>query len=152
MKKILASACLVGEKCRYDGSHRLDPKLGELHCRGKVIAVCPEFLGGLPVPRPPAEIQNGDGYDVMAGLARVKDFLGNDVTAEFCRGAILTLELAMKHRPDLIVLKDKSPSCGSKSIYDGTFTSKTRSGVGVTTALLEKHGFKVENEKSYKWE
>jgi len=150
MAKILVSACLAGEKCKYSGGHNLVPAIAALVRQGKAVPVCPEALGGLPIPRPPAEIQGGDGYDVLAGRARVVDNTGRDVTAEFCRGAASTLALARELNPVLVVFKEKSPSCGSQQIYNGTFSATTSPGTGVTAALLKQHGFQVINEKLFK--
>lgn len=150
MAKILVSACLAGEKCKYSGGHNLVPAIAELIRQGKAVAVCPEALGGLPIPRPPAEIQGGDGYDVLEGKARVVDSSGREVTAEFCRGAKSTLALARELQPDLIILKEKSPSCGSQQIYNGSFSATTIPGAGVTAALLKQHGFQVISEKQFK--
>ncbi|QGP92559.1 hypothetical protein MGLY_19420 [Neomoorella glycerini] len=149
MAKILVSACLAGEKCKYSGGHNLVPPIAELVRRGKAVPVCPEALGGLTIPRPPAEIRGGDGYDVLAGRARVLDKEGQDVTAAFLRGAAATLAKAREIAAELVVLKEKSPSCGSKLIYDGTFSGTARPGTGVTAALLQQHGFKVISEGEF---
>lgn len=102
--------------------------------------------GGLATPRPPAEITDGDGYDVLDGNARVIRPNGEDVTEQFLRGAEETLRIAPLVIPDLVIFKDHSPSCGVTAIYDGTFTETLRNGIGVTTALLMRHGFKVVSE------
>lgn len=147
-KMILVSACLLGHKVRYDGSDRDQRSilLGKLLEQGKVIAFCPEVAGGLPVPRPPAEIQNGDGAAVLAGQARVLDSAGNNVTQAFLDGAEQALQLAQQHNVKAAVLKERSPSCGGQAIYDGTFSKRLKPGRGVTAALLEQHSIKVFNE------
>jgi uncharacterized protein YbbK (DUF523 family) len=149
MGKILVSACLAGAKCKYSGGHNLVPAIAALVREGKALPVCPETLGGLNIPRPPAEIQGGDGHDVLAGRARVVDKEGRDVTAAFLRGAAATLARAREMGAELVVLKERSPSCGSKLIYDGTFTGTTRPGPGVTAALLQQYGFKVISEGEF---
>ncbi|WP_258360243.1 DUF523 domain-containing protein [Moorella sulfitireducens (nom. illeg.)] len=149
MVRILVSACLAGEKCKYSGGHNLVPAIAALVREGKATPVCPETLGGLTIPRPPAEIQGGDGHDVLAGRARVVDKEGRDVTDAFLRGAVATLAKAREMGTELVVLKEKSPSCGSKLIYDGSFTGTTRPGPGVTAALLREHGFKVISEVGF---
>ncbi|MDN5347962.1 MAG: hypothetical protein PWP65_1526 [Clostridia bacterium] len=146
---VLVSACLLGFKCKYNGGHNAVPDLIKMHAEGRAVPVCPEQLGGLPTPRPPAEIQGGEGRDVLSGRARVKDREGKDVTEAFIRGAMETLKLAQKINARVAILKEKSPSCGSTQIYDGTFTGQLQPGAGVTAALLTGHGLKVYSEKTY---
>ncbi|MBU1712185.1 MAG: DUF523 domain-containing protein [Proteobacteria bacterium] len=149
MQNILVSACLLGERVRYDGlvlpvSDRLIDALKQI---ANVIPFCPEVTGGLPVPRFQSEISGGGGNLVIDGKAVVNDIKGNDVTSYFITGAEKALETATKNNIRAAILKDKSPSCGSAFIYDGTFTKILKSGRGVTTALLERHGIRVFNEK-----
>lgn len=139
----IASACLAGVKCRYDGQARPDEKITEMHRRGEVRLVCPEALGGLKAPRCPSEIVGGDGADVLAGSARVAAKDGGDRTAEFVKGAQAVLKLAQGCGARRAYMKAKSPSCGCGRIYDGTFTGTLRGGDGVTTALLKAHGIDV---------
>ena len=135
---ILVSACLLGEPCRYDGTGRAEPALEALRARGHVLVpVCPEVLGGLPTPRPPAERQP-DG--------RVVTREGVDVTAEYRAGAERALELAQKHGCTWAVLKERSPSCGFGQVYDGTFTRALIPGAGVAAELLSAHGLTVYGE------
>lgn len=148
MKNILISACLLGERVRYDGlvlpvSNRLIDALKQM---ANLIPFCPEVEGGLPVPRLLSEISDGDGSLVIDGKASVNDIKGNDVTSYFITGAETALETAMKNNIRAAILKEKSPSCGSAFIYDGTFTKTLKSGRGVTSALLEKHGIQIFNE------
>lgn len=143
---ILISACLAGVACRYDGTDCEKSRLASLVEAGKAAFVCPEVLGGLPTPREPAEIQGGNGDDVLAGKARVIAKSGKDVTAMFVEGAYKALELAQSMNASQIVLKENSPSCGSATIYSGTFTGEKIAGTGVTAALLRKHGFTVLSE------
>lgn len=109
MGRILVSACLAGVNCKYSGGHNLVPAIAELVAKGKAVPVCPENLGGLKIPRPPAEIQGGNGRDVLAGRARVVDKEGKDVTAAFLRGAAATLAKAREIEAELVVLKEKAP-------------------------------------------
>lgn len=149
MTKILISGCLLGQKVRYNGEGKLQQhqKLQEWIQAGKVISICPEVAGGLPIPRPPAEIQPGNtGIDVLNYSAPVFINTGTDVTTEFIQGAQKTLELAQKHGVKVAILKARSPSCGSSQIYDGSFTGNIVEGMGVTTALLTQHGIQVFNE------
>jgi uncharacterized protein YbbK (DUF523 family) len=141
------SACLVGENCRYDGGNCLRTTLEQLIQEGKAVSICPEVLGGLSTPRPPAEIIGGNGDDVLDGHARVVDIRGNDVTEEFVQGAYIAFKLIQQFRVTTIVLKENSPSCGSSAIYDGTFTGQKVVGFGVTAALFRKHGLNVINEQ-----
>ena len=156
MEKILVSACLLGAPVRYHGgdaacTHAI---LRRWTYEGRVIAVCPEQEGGLPTPRPPAEIipaavqrsSDAGGGAAIAGSARVRTITGDDVTAQFCRGADRALELVEQHRIRMALLKEGSPSCASTAVFDGSFSGVRIAGVGVTTALLEAHGVRVFNE------
>ena len=135
---ILVSRCLLGEPCRYDGRSVPVPELEKLRQAGHVlIPVCPEVLGGLPTPRPPAERQP-DG--------RVVNRAGEDVTAAYLEGAGRTLALALEAGCTLAVLKAKSPSCGCHEIYDGSFTGRLVPGQGVAARLLEESGIRVVDE------
>ncbi|RNB52876.1 DUF523 domain-containing protein [Brevibacillus gelatini] len=142
------SACLIGCECRYDQKSCLDEGLEQLLRDGKVIPVCPEQLGGLPTPRPPAEIVGGDGNDVLDGRAKVIDRTGRDVTAEFLAGAYQALRLAKTVGATSAILKENSPSCGSSFVYDGHFAGKKVPGAGVTAALFRRHGIEVKSEQS----
>ena len=136
--KILVSACLLGTPCRYDGQSKPVLALERLREMGHtLVPVCPEVLGGLPTPRPPAELQP-DG--------RVVNRVGEDVTAPYRKGAELALDLARAEGCALAVLKAKSPSCGCHQIYDGSFTGNLIPGQGVTARLLEESGIQVVDE------
>lgn len=150
VEKILVSACMMGQKVRYNASNveTGDDLLEQWRQEGRLISFCPELAGGFPVPRPPAEIEAGRGGDaVLDGGARILENSGSDVTRYFRKGAELTLEAARAHGIKLAILKEGSPSCGSGEIYDGTFSGKSVPGVGVTTALLERNDIKVFSEK-----
>ncbi len=148
MKKILVSACLLGNPVRYDGrSKALDNSdLDALLAQDRIISFCPEVAGGLPVPRAAAEIQAGDGNAVIARQAQVKARDGTDVTDYFLAGAQQALALCREHDITVAVLTESSPSCGSGQVYDGNFNRSAVSGSGVTTALLRQHGIKVLNQ------
>ena len=136
--KILVSACLLGIPCRYDGAGKADPAIEPLRQGGHtLIPVCPEILGGLPTPRPPAE-RLPDG--------RVVTREGKDVTAEYRSGAEQALALARKQGCVLAVLKERSPSCGRGRIYDGTFSRTLIPGSGVAAQLLEENRIPVYGE------
>ena len=112
----------------------------------ELIPVCPEQLGGLSTPRPPAEIVGGDGADVLNGCASVITVEGEDKTREFLDGAHQTLEIAKSQNAAHAVLKSRSPSCGCGRIYNGTFTGELGDGDGVTASLLRRHGIQVMTE------
>jgi uncharacterized protein YbbK (DUF523 family) len=140
--KILVSACFLGEKVRYDGtSQRL---LNEtLLCwidNNQVVSFCPEVAGGLPVPRQPAEIQPES--------QRILTCDGVDVSPAFKKGAQRALALCQQQNINFALLKESSPSCGSTTIYDGTFTDRKINGEGVTANLLRQHGIQVFSEKN----
>lgn len=135
--KILISACLPGVNCKYDGGNNfLEPLMGLL--RGHELhAVCPEVLGGLPTPRTPAEIRDSEVI--------FED--GTSADAAFRAGARAGLALARMLRPDLVILKSRSPSCGAGVIYDGSFTHTRIPGDGIFAALLKQEGFRVMTEE-----
>ena len=133
--KLLVSACLLGVCCRYDGASKAHPLAERLAEQHTLVPVCPEQLGGLPTPRPPAERRGG----------RVVTRSG-DVTEQYRRGAAEAVRLARLLRCDGAVLKEKSPSCGRGAIYDGTFTRTLTSGDGVTAEALLAAGIPVYGE------
>jgi uncharacterized protein YbbK (DUF523 family) len=143
--KILISACLIGQKVRYDGGHQRiqHPLLAAWQTNGQLVPCCPEVMGGLPIPRPPAEIVGGDGDRVLRGEASVKTAAGADVTQAFIEGAEAALALARHQHIQVAILCQRSPSCGSRQIYNGFFQGILIPGVGVTTALLKANGIAV---------
>ena len=138
MKPILVSACLLGTNCKYSGGNNLCPSVVHLAEQHSLIPVCPEQLGGLPTPRPPAERQS----------AAVVTCEGNDVTLQYQRGAEEALKLAQLFGCGTAILKARSPSCGHGVIYDGTFTGTKIPGSGVTAALLEEAGLRIYTESN----
>jgi uncharacterized protein YbbK (DUF523 family) len=152
MVRVLVSACLMGERVRYDGKklHYNSSILKKWKDEGCVVPFCPEVAGNLPVPRPPAEIIKGTGTDVLEKKTGVFNINGQDVTDSFIRGAEKALAVARKMQITIALLKDGSPSCGKTSIYDGSFSKVRRPGNGVTTALLEKNGISVFSENEIK--
>ena len=133
---ILVSACLLGVCCRYNGTGGRLPELEELLRLAHAVPVCPEILGGLPTPRPPAE-RRGD---------RVITCEGGDVTAAYLRGAGETLKLAEVYGAKIALMKERSPSCGAGEIYDGTFTHARIPGDGTASELLKARGIAVFGE------
>jgi uncharacterized protein YbbK (DUF523 family) len=150
MIRVLVSACLLGERVRYTGADAKteSPILARWLAEKRIVPFCPEVAGGLAVPRPPAEIRGGDGRAVWLGAASVAIQSGQDITAAFCRGARCALECAESEGVRLAVLKDDSPSCGSTSIYDGSFSGRKTAGQGVTAALLQAHGIRVFSDSA----
>ena len=148
MEKLLISACLLGLRVRYDGGG-FDPVqlLLDWQSEGRLVVVCPEVAGGLPTPRPPAEIPGGQGALVLAGEQVVVTDQGEDVSAAFIRGAEQALALVRKHRIRYALLKARSPSCGNVENYDGSFSGVRVSGEGVAAAALRQAGVRVFNEE-----
>lgn len=133
--KILVSACLLGKNCKYNGGNNLNQGVLEFIEGHEVIGVCPEQLGGLSTPRLPAEI--------VAGLVTNKE--GVSVDNEFRKGAQEALAVALENKVDLAILQSRSPSCGVKEIYDGSFSGKKIKGQGVFAKLLSARGIKVRD-------
>ena len=129
--KIMVSACLIGENCKYNGKNNKNEKVLALLEGNEVIPICPEVMGGLPTPRVPAE--------VVRDVVTTRD--GRVVDQEFRRGARLSLAIAQREKPDLIILQSRSPSCGARQRYDGTFTGTLIDRPGVTAELLIENGF-----------
>lgn len=136
--KILVSACLLGENCKYNGGNNFCQKVADFVKDHEVAAVCPEVMGGLPVPRVPAEI--------VKGKVMTRD--GRSVDAEFRKGADLALKQALMFQPDLVILKSGSPSCSIRERYDGTFSGKKIPGMGVFGTLAAEYGFHVTDEEN----
>lgn len=131
--KIAVSACLLGENCKYDGGNNYSEKVHHFIQGHEVIAVCPEVAGGLPTPRVPAEIVNG--------IVTMKD--GKNVDAEFRSGAQAEVNRILEQQVELCILQSRSPSCGVKQIYDGTFTGQKIPGQGIFAKMLCEKGIKV---------
>jgi uncharacterized protein YbbK (DUF523 family) len=148
--KILISACLLGRPVRYDGKGKPlhDPIIDRWKAEGLLVGYCPEQAGGLPTPRPPAEIEGGmNGEDVLAGLARVLEVTGGDVTEEFIQGGKKAVAFAREQDCRFALLIDGSPSCGSGFIYDGSFSGTRHRGFGVTAALMRHAGIEVFSDR-----
>jgi uncharacterized protein YbbK (DUF523 family) len=143
---ILVSACLCGLNTRYDCGNNLNDKVLKLLKEGKAVLICPEQLGGLSTPRPPHEIKDGTGAEVLDGSCRVLTAEGKDSTDEFIKGAMETLKVAKGIGAKYAILKAKSPSCGFGKIYDGAFSRTLTHGNGVTAELLLRNGIKVYTE------
>lgn len=147
MDKILVSACLLGQAVRYDGgAHGPFAELLQWQAQGRVVPLCPEVAGGLPTPRPAAEIIGGQGTQVLDGLVKVRSIEGADVSAAFVAGAQIAERLVRQHGIRIAVLKARSPSCGNRHSYDGSFSGNLVAGEGVTAAALGRLGVQVFNE------
>ena len=138
MEKIIVSACLLGEACRYDGKSKPCEKVIALAEKYELIPVCPEVFGGLSTPRPPSEMQ-ADGRFINSS--------GEDVTENYRTGAKSTLRIALQNGCKLAVLKEKSPSCGVHCRYDGSFTRTLVPESGITASLLRENGITVLSEE-----
>jgi len=147
--RYVVSACLLGVRCRYDGGTNLREPLLELVRQGKAIPVCPEQLGGLPKPRVPAEIEGGDARAVWEGHAAVRNAAGEDVTSFFLRGAEETLRLARAFGAQAAILKERSPSCGVREVYDGTFQRRRVPGMGIAAYFLAQNGIEVLSDEEF---
>ena len=135
-EKLLISACLLGRNCKYNGGNNYTPLVEALKARYDLVPVCPECFGGLPIPHEPSE-RVGD---------KVLSKSGEDVTEPFRRGAEKTLAAAIQQGVTRAVLKERSPSCGCGSIYNGTFTGTVVPGNGVAAELLLSRGVVIYGE------
>ncbi len=146
--KILISACLLGQPVRYDGKAKevRHPVLQRWQEEGRLVPLCPEVSGGLPVPRPVAEITACTAEDVIDGRGQVLTEDGDEVSRYFLCGAQHALILCRQQKIRLAILKENSPSCGATQVYDGSFNAKLTTGMGITTALLRHNGITVFSE------
>ena len=135
---LLISACLLGVECKYSGGHNAmaAEKIAALREKCRLIPVCPETAGGLPTPRDPSERRGG----------AVVSCKGRNVTAEYSKGADVAVSLAERNGCKMALLKEKSPSCGSGVIYDGTFTGRLIAGDGLAAERLKARGVRVRGE------
>lgn len=135
--KIVCSACLLGTDCKYNGGNNYSEKLVSFITEqgAQVIPVCPEVMGGLPTPRVPSEIRDG----------RVYNRNGEDVHEAFTAGAQQALQVVKDENPDRIILQSRSPSCGCKEVYDGTFCGKRVKGQGIFAQVLLKEGYQPDD-------
>jgi len=139
--RYIVSACLAGEKCRYDGNSNTIDAIMNLVKNGTAIPVCPEMLGGLPAPRVRCELHKD-----IDGSMEIKGEDGNTYTDPFIRGAEMALNTAEENGITKAILKHRSPSCGCGLIYDGTFTGKLIEGNGIAAGLFLKSGINVITE------
>lgn len=144
----IVSACLCGINCKYSGGNNLNEEVLKLFKEGKAIPVCPEQLGGLETPRPPAEITFGTAKDILNGKGKVQDKNGRDVTEQFLKGAYETLKIAKEIGVAKAILKSNSPSCGCGRIYNGEFNGTLIEENGITAELLRQNGVEVITEEN----
>lgn len=137
MEKILISACLVGDKVKYDGKSNYNPLIRDLLEHYELVPFCPEVEGGLSIPRKPSEIKG----------EKVINDAGKDVTNFFESGAKKALQICQYLNIKIAVMKERSPSCGSKQIHDGSFSNRLIAGEGITTHLLRQNGIRVISEE-----
>lgn len=138
MEKILISACLIGDKVKYDGKSNYHPLIKDLLEKYELVPFCPEVEGGLGIPREPSEQQQRN--------QKIYDAKGNDLTANFAKGAELAYNICLYLNIRIAILKERSPSCGTHQIYDGTFSNKLINGMGVTATYLKRKGITVISE------
>ena len=131
--KVLVSACLLGRNCKYNGGNNYNEKLAEFLKGKEVLEICPEVLGGLPTPRPSVELVNGVAVDKE----------GNSKDENFRKGVDTAMEMIQERDIDLVVLQSRSPSCGVKQIYDGSFSGRLINGKGLFAQALIDNGYKV---------
>ena len=131
--KVMVSACLLGRNCKYNGGNNLNQKVLDFLEGKEVIEICPEVLGGLPIPRKPAELVNG--------IATTADRV--NVHQEFQKGVALALERIAKEEIECVILQSRSPSCGVNRIYDGSFSGKLVKGQGLFAQALREKGYRV---------
>ena len=136
MERILISACLVGDNVKYNGGNNKTPLLDKLLEKYELIPFCPEVEGGLKTPRSPAEIKG----------EQVINMDGQDVTVAYEKGAELAFNICLFLKIKKVILKETSPSCGSKQIYDGSFSHKVIPGMGITAKYLKEKGIEVYSE------
>ena len=141
---IAVSRCLIGENCTYAGKNNLCKEIKDLYDQGLVLPLCPEVLGGLPIPRIPAEIVKRDKPFI------VQNQNGEDVTINFLLGAKKALDLCKEENIKVALMKANSPSCGNIKTYDGTFTKNLIEASGLTAKLLKENGIEVFNENELK--
>ena len=131
--KVLVSACLLGDNCKYDGGNNRNESVIKFVAGHKVVPVCPEVLGGLPTPREPSELIGN----------RVINKDGISVDEQFRTGAKEALTIALENEVDMAILQSRSPSCGVNEVYDGTFTETLIPGRGIFAQMLDDAGIKV---------
>lgn len=132
----VVSACLAGCKCRYDGKDNLCPKVKQLVEEGRAVTVCPEVMGGMTTPRIPSERKD----------SKIINSIGEDNTSYFIKGVEKSIEIVKEHNIKKAILKAKSPSCGNKYIYDGTFSKTLIEGKGLLAEKLSEIGVEIYDE------
>ncbi|HBZ17277.1 DUF523 domain-containing protein [Pantoea sp. NPDC088449] len=145
MERILVSACLMGYAVRYNASDKalISETLVRWRAEQRLIIHCPELAAGLNTPRLPAEIRGGSAAHVLSGAARIVESDGHDVTQHYILAAWLALRTAQEANCRFALLTDGSPTCGSRRIYDGSFSGQQLAGQGVAAALLRQYGIEV---------
>lgn len=145
-ERVLVSACLLGENCKYNGGNNKTNAIIEFLKDKEVFPVCPEVFGGLPTPRLKNEIVLSNNQRIVINENK------EDVSEYFIKGALISLKKALDNGITLAILKQKSPSCGYKKIYNGNFDGTIIEGNGIFTDILLKHNIKVLTEEDFKEE
>ena len=143
MEKVLVSACLIGNNCKYNGKNNKNEKILEYLKDKEAILVCPEVMGGMDTPRLKSEIVSNEKE------LKVINEMGVDVTSYFVKGASIALKRALANNVKVAILKEKSPSCGYKKIYNGKFDGTKVDGSGVFTRMLLEHNIKILTEEDF---
>lgn len=138
--KVLVSACLVGRNCKYNGGNNFRESVAAFLQGHEVVEYCPEVMAGMPIPRIPMEIVNG----------RLLDREGNDKTEDMKRALEKAMEEIKKMGIDCAVLQSRSPTCGVRQVYDGTFSGKLISGQGMFARALMDAGIRVLDAEDVK--
>jgi len=144
--KILISACILGENCRYDGKNCSQQFL--INANVEWLPVCPEVQGNLETPRAPAELQ-GNAEEILRGNSRILNNVGEDVTSNFINGTKKCIEIANRENITFAILKSRSPSCGVGEVYDGSFSGNLTKGDGLFSHLCQKNGIKIVSSDDY---
>lgn len=142
-EKVLVSACLLGKNCKYDGKNNKNEKIISFLKDKEVILVCPEVMGGLSTPRLKSEIIT------LGNQTKVINERNQDVSSYFIQGAKRALKIALEQKIDYAILKEKSPSCGFKKRYDGTFSKTIIEGSGIFAQLLKDYHIKILTEEDF---
>ena len=131
--RILVSACLLGENCKYNGGNNYSSAIAEFVTDKEVLSICPEMMAGMGCPRTPIEIVDGV----------LMDRNGNNVDASMREVVAQAMEMIQSEDIQCAVLQSRSPTCGVNQVYDGSFSGKLIKGSGVLAQALKAAGYQV---------